>query len=401
MCACLNSSSWCCPPRGYLQPGSSEHTDCPSPPAWERMGPWSECCPIWWALSPHLVTPAAETAVIWAPPGSYNVAGQAWNTAPAIAWRPLSWCRFVCDHEPGNSAHPGWPWCYHSGQEQCPSALDEGGAPVGWGQGPLVTIVITFFPLLIDGSGWVGGCGLAGKWSWPCAARHRPHAICEVGEAGQCHLVVLAIQHYMAGQFDPVVRGSVRSWMVLLGHGVDCGGRDHLCATLARHLGHLIVAAWWWWSCSGIMMMLWQSPTTLLFQAHLTMYCHLPLQHQVSRMPPVKLVQQYHLLQFQPVEGSIDRLAWHGSHHIGHKASTQKSPWTNNLWNHRPWPSAHPGPVPEREPLSPKVWAMVIAASAGTPKCTPLWSSYYPKVPWWWRCDRWCCRYTTGPAGHA
>ena len=161
MCACLNSSSWCCPQRGYLQPGSSEHTDCPSPPAWERMGPWSECCPIWWALSPHLVTPATETAVIWAPPGSYNVAGQAWNTAPAIAWRPLSWCRFVCDHEPGNSAHPGWPWCYHSGREQCPSALDEGGAPVGWGQGPLVTIVITFFPLLIDGSGWVGG------WVWP------------------------------------------------------------------------------------------------------------------------------------------------------------------------------------------------------------------------------------------
>ena len=173
----------------------------------------------------------------------------------------------------------------------------------------------------------VAGNRQAGKWSWPCAAGHRPHAICEVGEAGQCHLVVLAIQHYMAGQFDPVVRGSVlrvRSWMVLLGHGVDGGGRDHLCATLAWHSGHLIIAAWWWWSCSGIMMMLWQSPTTSLSQAHLTMYCHLPLQHQVSRMPPVKLVQQYHLLQFQPVEGPIDRLAWHGSHHIGHKASTQK-----------------------------------------------------------------------------
>ena len=83
------------------------------------------------------------------------------------------------------------------------------------------------------------------------------------------------------------------------------------------------------------------------------------------------------------------------------RLSLKKSPWTNSLWNHRPWPSAHPGPVLEREPLSPKVLAMVIAASAGTPKCTPLWSSYYPEVPWWWRCDRWCCRYITGPAGHA
>ena len=68
------------------------------------------------------------------------------------------------------------------------------------------------------------------------------------------------------------------------------------------------------------MMMLLLGLTTFLSQAYLTMYRHLPLQHQMSKMPPVEVVKQHHLLQLHRLEDPIDWLVCYGSHHIGHKA---------------------------------------------------------------------------------
>ena len=69
------------------------------------------------------------------------------------------------------------------------------------------------------------------------------------------------------------------------------------------------------YSCSMVVMELLRhnddvvaEPNHIAFPGPLDHVLQLPLQHQVSRMPPAKLVQQYHPLQFQPVEGPIDRL---------------------------------------------------------------------------------------------
>ena len=75
---------------------------------------------------------------------------------------------------------------------------------------------------------WVGGCSQAGMWIWPSMA---VVPCLGVGKAGQHHLVVIAVQHHVAGQFDSLVGGGA-VWVHVLvsvarqpeGHGWAAAG---------------------------------------------------------------------------------------------------------------------------------------------------------------------------------